>query len=42
MVVKVLTYDEIHRHQNTHNYLHIGLVQIPFKPFTLKGLPKAS
>ncbi|KAG5590678.1 hypothetical protein H5410_041192, partial [Solanum commersonii] len=27
-------------YKNQYNYLHIGMVQISFKPFTLKGLPE--
>lgn len=42
MVVRLLTYDDIYRYQNTHNYLHIGLVQIALKPLTLQRLPKIS
>ena len=41
MIVKLLTYDDIHRYQYTHNYLHVGLVQIAFKPLTLQGLPES-
>lgn len=41
MIVKLLTYEDIHRYQYTHNYLHVGLVQIAFKPLTLQGLPES-
>ena len=41
MIIKLLTPQDINRYQNHYNYLHIGLVQIAFKPLTLQGLPES-
>lgn len=41
MVIQLLNQRDIHKYKNEYNYLHIGLVQIAFKPLTLQGLPES-
>ena len=41
ITLKLLSYNDINRYQTHYNYLHIGLVQIAFKPLTLQGLPES-
>lgn len=41
MTVQLITPQDINRYKHIYNYLHIGLVQIAFKPLTLQGLPES-
>ena len=41
MVVQLLTPQDINKYIKEYCYLHIGLVQIAFKPLTLQGLPES-
>ena len=38
-VVQLLNKRDIDVFKSTYNWMHIGMVQIAFKPLTLKGLP---
>ncbi|KAG5595157.1 hypothetical protein H5410_036389 [Solanum commersonii] len=38
--IHLLNERDTNLYKNQYNYLYIGMVQISFKPFTLKGLPK--
>ena len=40
-VIKLLDSMDIRHYQEEYKFLHIGLVQIAFKPLTLEGLPKS-
>lgn len=41
MILKLLTEKDIQKYHLNYNYLHIGLIQIAFKPLTLQGLPES-
>ena len=41
MKIKLLNHKDIDKYVSNYNYLHIGLVQIAFKPLTLQGLPES-
>ena len=41
MILKLLNIQDINRYRHSYNYIHIGLVQIAFKPLTLQGLPES-
>lgn len=41
MILKLLNESDIIKYKAEHKFLHIGLVQIAFKPLTLKGLPES-
>lgn len=41
MKIKLLNQRDIDKYIPNYNYLHIGLVQIAFKPLTLQGLPES-
>ena len=41
MIIKLLSENDIGQYRLTHKFLHIGLVQIAFKPLTLEGLPES-
>ena len=41
MVIKLLNESDIIKYQKDFNFLHIGLIQIAFKPMTLQGLPES-
>ena len=41
MVLKLLSNKDIDLYRHTYKFLHIGLVQIAFKPLTLEGLPES-
>jgi len=38
--IRLLNKHDVDIYKNQYNYLHIGMVQIAFKPLTLKGLPE--
>ncbi|KAG5570703.1 hypothetical protein H5410_060469 [Solanum commersonii] len=38
--IRLFNERDINLYKNQYNYLHIGMVQIAFKPLTLKGLPE--
>jgi hypothetical protein len=41
MVIKLLTNRDLSKYKKQYKFLHIGLVQIAFKPLTLEGLPES-
>lgn len=41
MIIKLLNFSDISKYQQDYNFMHIGLVQVAFKPLTLKGLPES-
>lgn len=41
MIIRLFSEKDILPYRNTHKFLHIGLVQIAFKPLTLEGLPES-
>ena len=41
MIIRLLSEKDISHYRQTHKFLHIGLVQIAFKPLTLEGLPES-
>ena len=41
MILKLLNERDIQKYRENFNYLHIGLIQIAFKPLTLQGLPES-
>ena len=41
LVIKLLSEKDIDMYRNLYKFLHIGLVQIAFKPLTLEGLPES-
>lgn len=41
MILKLLNERDLQKYRLNYNYLHIGLIQVAFKPLTLQGLPES-
>jgi hypothetical protein len=41
MIIKLLSEKDLQPYRQTHKFIHIGLIQIAFKPLTLEGLPES-
>ncbi|KAJ0433288.1 putative viral movement protein [Helianthus annuus] len=41
MIIKLLNLSDLVRYKQDYNFIHIGLVQVAFKPLTLQGLPES-
>lgn len=41
MIIKLLNLSDLVRYKKDYNFIHVGLVQVAFKPLTLQGLPES-
>ena len=41
MIVKLLSNRDLNKYKKEYKFIHIGLVQVAFKPLTLEGLPES-